>query len=168
MASDHRDPLALGPLRTPGRRDAVRAVAGIGTVMLGLSGRSHATSAPAEDEMDAPAGPGLLQVAADSKKRRRKRGRTGPTGPTGPVGPTGPTLSISQNEASQPIPDGGNAHAQAACPPGSIATGGGASISTISCQLVSSNVQGSASWSATGRCPSGSSATLVVRVICLG
>lgn len=140
-----------------GRRTALRAVAGVGAAVLALAGRAPANSAPVAGVGAGPAGP-LSSVDAAKKKKRGKRG---------PTGPTGPAATLSQNEATNNVPDGSNANAQANCLSGQ-ATGGGASLSNIACELVSSNVVGTSAWGATGRCPAGQVATLTVRVICLG
>ena len=135
------------------------ALASLGAAGAVLAGRSHPASEAAAS-IGGPAGPDALSVDA-AKKKKGKRGPTGPTGPTGSGGGT-----LSQNQATNDIPDGGNASAQANCLSGQ-ATGGGASISNTACELVSSNVVGTSAWGATGKCPVGVTATITVRVICL-
>ena len=158
MTLDFENSARPETLVSPGRRDAMRSLAGAGAALLAITGRDHVASAHAIGEKDGPAGPESFQVAA-AKKKKGKRGRTGPTGPS--------AGTLSQNEATANIPANSNANAQANCPSGQ-ATGGGASISDTQCELVSSNVVGTNAWGATGKCPPAVTATLTVRVICLG
>ncbi len=161
MAPDHRYPVTHEPFISHRRRHALRTLAGAGTALVALRGHGMASSEPTASETNGPAGPELLHVSTD---RKRKKGKRGPTGPTGPTGPSG---TISQNEATIEILAGGNANAQATCASGQ-AVGGGASLSNVECDLVSSNVVGTTAWGATGKCPSDKTATMIVRVICLG
>lgn len=158
MTPDDATAAGHGPLSSAGRRGAMRSLAGAGAALLAITGRNRDSSAYATGVSDGPAGPEALQVAA----ARKKKGKRGPTGPTGPSAGT-----LSQNEAITNILADSNANAQATCLSGQ-ATGGGASISNTNCEIISSNVVGTSAWAATGRCPSNNTATMVVRVICLG
>ncbi len=161
MSSSHDAPAEPTPETSPGRRNALLALAGLGAAGMAVVGRTYTSGEAAPAATSGPAGPGDWSVEAAKKKKKGKRGPTGPTGPTGPGGGT-----LSQNEATNDIPDGGNANAQADCLSGQ-ATGGGASLSSTACELVSSNVVGTSAWGATGKCPVGATATITVRVICL-
>lgn len=161
MSSSHDTPAGPTPEPSPGRRNALLALAGLGAAGMAIVGRNHTSGGAATTATSGPAGPGSWSVEAAKKKKKGKRGPTGPTGPTGPGGGT-----LSQNEAANDIPENSNASAQADCLSGQ-ATGGGASISNTACELVSSNVVGTSAWGATGKCPGGVTATITVRVICL-
>jgi hypothetical protein len=144
--------------RSSGRRHAVFSLAGLGAVSMALMGRGQARSAGVASGSDGPAGPALLSVGAAKKKKKGKRG---------PTGPTGPAATLIRDSEDVAIRDGGTESGQANCPSGE-ATGGGAGISNTNCAVVTSGPVGTDAWSATGKCPSGQSATMTVMVICLG
>ena len=129
----------------PGRRDVVRTLAGIGAAGMSILGQSRMASAGLTSELNGSAVPGSESVIAAKKKKKKH--------------------TLSQNTATNTVPAGGNANAQANCLSGEV-TGGGVGVTDTTCRVISSAPVGTAAWGATVACVN--SATMTVTVICLG
>ncbi len=148
MSSSPDLPAGLEPVTLPGRRAAVRSLAGIGAASAALLGLSKMASAHLPDELEGPGGSGLAIKAA--KKKGKKKGKH--------------TLVRESDDFS--IGAGGTATGQVNCPSGE-ATGGGAGLTNTACSVISGGPVGSTAWAATVTCPPGQTATVTVTVICL-
>ena len=156
MTMPHDTPAASAPVTSPGRRDAVRSLMGMGAAGVALLGGAHAASAGPTSEESGPAGPDYLGPSAEKKK---KRGKRGPTGPTGPAGNT-----IVRDSDDFAVAAGTNQNGQVNCPSGDV-VGGGVSVNDTDCRVVASAPVGTTAWGATVFCPDAS--TMTVSVICL-
>lgn len=146
------------PAPSPGRRDAVRSLAGLGAAAVALFGQATPAGASSTSGVSTPED--LNRSSVRTARKNRKKGRRGPRGRRGPAGPTPKITMVTESATvtSQTV--------QANCPPGAVVTGGGAGSSNTQCWLVSSGPVGNTTWAATVFCPGENTALLTVTVIC--